>query len=70
MCPTGVLNKIRKSKVQFDPADADHVRLYREFMKRRNWAEGCPFDLEWPFLDLVTMIERKIVDHYVNEVLV
>lgn len=40
---------------------ADVVALAR-FRKNNKWEGGCPFFLEWPFLDISTMCLAKFTD--------
>ena len=51
----------------FDPANEDHRRFYFEFVESGMWGR-CPFRFVVPddHGNLVTMIQRKLVEHYVN----
>jgi hypothetical protein len=48
----------------FDPTNAEDLRVYQEFLIRSRWYEGCPFIVEWPFLNVVDMIRLKIIQQH------
>ena len=52
----------------FDPANKEHRRYYSEFVKTASWG-ACPVRFVVPedHGDLVTMIQRSLVKHYVNK---
>ncbi len=37
------------------------MMTYALFLKDRTWKKGCPFKLEFPFLDIPSMVNDKIV---------
>ena len=38
------------------------VDLYRQFLLTSTWGEnGCPFELEYPFVNIPLMIQDKLV---------
>lgn len=51
----------------FDPANAEHRRWYNEFVKHGTWGH-CPirFVVSDDGGNLVTMIQRKLVEYYVK----
>jgi hypothetical protein len=53
--------------VVFDPANKDHRRYYWEFITLGTWGR-CPvrFIIDDDAGDLVTFIQRKLVDYYVK----
>lgn len=54
-----------KKLVKFDPNNVEHVKAFQYFITKNNWKEGCPFELEQPYLDVPTMIKDKITRHYI-----
>jgi hypothetical protein len=50
----------------FDPTSAEDLRVYQEFLLRSRWYEGCPFIVEWPFLNVVDMIRHKIIQQHIG----
>lgn len=50
----------------FDPTNRDHRRWYHEFVKHRTWGR-CPYRFIVPddHGNLITMIQRKLVEYYV-----
>jgi hypothetical protein len=48
----------------FDPSFDDDMAVVKEFLKTSSWGkEGCPFFLEWPYLDIPSMIKDKITNY-------
>jgi len=56
-------------KHKFNPYDKEHLKIYRKYLQTRNWASGCPFQLEWPYENVLVMIEKKIVETHLNAVI-
>jgi hypothetical protein len=54
--------------VIFDPANKDHRRWFAKFNKHLSWG-GCPvrFVIDDDHGDLVTMIQRKLIQYYVDK---
>ena len=53
-------------KREFDPANQEDLREYRYFLDNASWKNGCPFILEWPFLNVLDMIKHKIVYQHIH----
>ena len=53
--------------VVFDAANKDHRRWFAEFNKNRTWKD-CPvrFVIDDDHGDLITMIQRKLIQYYVD----
>lgn len=51
---------------EFNPASAEDLAEYRYFLQKQTWKTGCPFVLEWPFLNVIVMIEHKVTRHYIS----
>ena len=57
------------AKRVFDPKNPDDLKAYRLFLKKNNWGKnGCPFELEWPWLDIPAMLSHKISQHFVEQI--
>lgn len=53
----------------FDVKNKTDLSLYKSFIKTRSWGkDGCPFELEWPWLNIPDMIAHKIAEHVVENV--
>lgn len=54
--------------VVFDPDNKDHRRYYYQFVETSSWGK-CPVRFVVPedHGDLVTMIQRSLVAHYVSK---
>jgi hypothetical protein len=52
--------------IEFDARKSEHRKQYADFVKRKSWGH-CPvrFAVRGSRTDLVTQIERDLVDHYV-----
>lgn len=63
------------NKVEFDPTDKDHLAVYKKFLEHRNadsvqsvaWS-SCPFEVEHPYLDVVTCINAKIAKEFLKDI--
>lgn len=58
---------IQRPRVLFNPADENHLKDYAKFLKHSNWKEGCNYFLEDPYMDIPTMINEKIVNHFLSK---
>jgi hypothetical protein len=58
------VNKIQQMNLyqrhQFDPSSKGDMVVARKFLLNNKWEAGCPFYLEWPYLDIPSMIKDKI----------
>ncbi len=54
--------------VVFDPANKQHRKWFAEFNKKRTWG-SCPvrFVVNDDHGDLLTMIQRELIQHYVDK---
>jgi len=52
----------------FDAANQQHRQWFAEFQARRSWSH-CPvrFIVDDDVGDLLTMIQRKLIDYYTNK---
>jgi len=48
-------------KREFNPTSKVDLQEYRYFITHTKWKDGCPFILEWPFLNVLDMIKHKII---------
>lgn len=56
-------------KREFDPDSAEDLAEYKHFLDNKNWRNGCPFLVEWPYLDVIKCIEDKVVKHYIGNLI-
>ena len=53
----------------FDPKKTEDLKAYRNFLRKNNWGKhGCPFELEWPWLNIPCMISHKIAKHMLKNI--
>lgn len=51
-----------KSKRRFDIDNEADVELFKHYIENSGWGvDGCPFLLEFPFLNIPDMIKAQIV---------
>lgn len=55
------LRKGVKEREVFDPNNLHHLEELRYFKVFNKWRNGCPFELEWPYLDIPTLIGEKFI---------
>ena len=53
-------------KQKFDPKDKIHLTEFSFFLKNKKWKTGCRFELEWPYVDIPSMIKHKIVQQHID----
>ena len=59
----------RYPKRQFDAGSKDDLKAYKEYLTNRSWGhDGCPFELEWPWLTVPDMIAHKVAESVVAKV--
>ena len=54
------------NKRLFDPQSGEDLRVYQDFLLNSRWQNGCPFVIEWPFLNVVDMIKHKIIYQHID----
>jgi len=64
-----IKSRIPESKVYFNVKDRKHLQDYANFLKTSSWANGCKYILEFPFMDIPTMINCKITEHALKKYL-
>ena len=47
----------------FEPSSKDDLKIVRKFLDDNKWENNCPFHLEWPYLDIPSMVKDKIVKY-------
>ncbi len=55
-----------RERIHFDPANSEHVEDYANFIKHSNWKSGCKYLLEQPFQDIPSMINNKLIRHFLK----
>ena len=41
----------------------DDMKIVRKFLHDNKWESNCPFYLEWPYLDVPTMLKDRITKY-------
>ncbi len=61
--------KRRYAKRFFNVNDAEDLKMYKNFITTNSWGvNGCPFEIEWPFLSIPAMLAHKISEHAVKDI--
>lgn len=66
------MNKIENfsayQRHQFDASKDSDLELVKKYLHKNSWGtDGCPFYLEWPYLDIPGMIKDKITKYTIQE---
>ena len=60
------MNKIEQFKMNrhnFNPLSRGDMIEVKKYFRDSKWENGCPFHLEWPYLDIPSMIKDKITSY-------
>jgi hypothetical protein len=61
------MNKVEQFKLYqrraFEPSSKEDLKIARKFFHDNKWEYGCPFFLEWPYLDIPSMLKDKITQY-------
>ncbi|MDC3266436.1 hypothetical protein OAU13_00760 [bacterium] len=55
-----------RERVHFNPANDEHVQDYANFLANASWRNGCKYLLEQPFQDIPSMINSKLIKHFLT----
>jgi len=53
----------------FDVNSKEDIAEYKFFLDNNRWTKNCPFELEWPFLNINDMIRTKLIDSHIDIIL-
>jgi hypothetical protein len=57
-----ILDRIMQPKRYFNADDQKDINSFKSFLKNNAWGtDGCPFNLEEPYLTIPDMIKDKLV---------
>lgn len=63
-----ILELSKKPMVRFDPADKNHRLIFKKFLDNKSWKHSnCQFALDEVSLDLITMINRDLINYYLKQ---
>jgi hypothetical protein len=57
------LSEFTTKRRRFDPSNPKDLKELSFFKKNGKWKDGCPFFIEWPFKDVVTMCQERYTTH-------
>jgi len=58
---------LKHDKITFDPKNIEHRKVYRNFLIDQGWKNNQQFYLESPFMNVLAMIQSKLLKHYTDE---
>jgi uncharacterized protein (DUF1684 family) len=58
-----VLSQVTKQRRKFDPESRADLQELAYFVKHSKWKDSCPFYLEHPYLDIVSMTQAYLTKH-------
>lgn len=65
-------NKLAESQStirrHFNPTNKEDLKVFKSFKKTGTWGGPCPFILEYPYLDIPTMLDRKVCEFALSSV--
>ena len=64
-----LLSQTKFDKRIFNPKSKDDLRAYRDYVENRRWKDGCPFQLEWPYIEIPLMLQDKIINTYLDDLI-
>ena len=47
----------------FEPSSKEDMKIVGKFLHNMKWENNCPFYLEWPYLDIPTMLKDRITKY-------
>lgn len=53
----------------FDVNSKADIAEYKFFLENNRWTKNCPFELEWPFLNINDMIRTKLIESHIDLIL-
>lgn len=63
-----ILNDFSNRRRKFNPAKREDLIELSYFKKNNKWKNGCPFVLEWPHTEIVSMCHTKYADYMLDKV--
>jgi len=61
------LESFFSNKRNFSAHSKEDMKLAKLFLSKNMWGQkGCPFYLEWPYVDMPSMLKDKITKHYLK----
>ena len=61
------LSEISLQRRKFDPSNKSDLYELAYFKKNNKWRTSCPFYLEWPYQDIISMCHNKYTEFMLNK---
>jgi len=62
-----ILHRYSQRRRYFDPSKREDLEEFKHFKVNFKWLDGCPFYLEWPHSDVVSMCDSKYADYMLKQ---
>lgn len=62
-----ILNDFANRRRRFNPSQVEDLKELSYFRKNGTWKTACPFYLEWPYKDIVSMCQAKYTDYMLSK---
>lgn len=63
---TVMKTQLSSKLVRFNPENAEHRKVFREFLDTGKWQTDFRFELEFPHADVPSMIYERTLRFYMN----
>jgi len=60
------LSEFMFNRRKFDPTKKEDLKELSYFYKNNTWRNSCPFLLEWPHKDIISMCQTKYTEYMVK----
>lgn len=48
---------------KFNPKNKEDIAEFKYYYENNKWKSNCPFILEWPYLNIPSMLKDKIISN-------
>ncbi len=63
-----VLANVVKPRRKFNPADKNDLAELKHFRQTGTWETSCPFELEFPYIEIPAMCNSKCADFLLDKI--
>jgi uncharacterized protein (DUF1684 family) len=63
-----ILHRFAQRRRYFDPSKREDLSALKYFKTHHKWEVACPFYLEWPHADILTMCDAKYSEYMLRQV--
>lgn len=63
------LSDLSANKRYFNPNSAADLKEYKYFLENKRWNKLCPFIIEWPHLTITGMVQEKLLQAHIDNLI-